>query len=75
MDLDHIRERLTGGFRPFLLLTADGREYPVRHPEFVMVGPRSLAVVDENGIIVTFDPWHIVAIKDLRRKSNGSRKR
>ena len=75
VKFDHIRQRLSGGFRPFLLLTSDGREYAVRHPEFVMVGPRSLAVVDDNGIIVTFDPLHIVAIKDMPRKRNGASKR
>lgn len=75
MNLQQIRLRLSGGFRPFHLLTSDGREYAVRHPEFVMIGPRSLAVVDESGYIVTFDPLHIVAIRDMPRKKNGAAKR
>ena len=75
MNLRQIRLRLSGGFRPFYLLTSDGREYAVRHPEFVMIGPRSLAVVHESGYIVTFDPLHIVAIKDMPAKKNGASKR
>ena len=41
----------------------------------VLVAPRSLAVVDREGEIVTLDALHIVAIKNLRVKANGSAKR
>ena len=75
MNLQQVRLRLSGGFRPFSVLTSEGREYPVRHPEFVLVGPRSLAIVDESGYIVTLDPLHIVAIKDMSRRKNGASKR
>jgi hypothetical protein len=46
----------------------------VRHPEWVLVGPRGLAVLDKNGEIATLDPLHIVAIKDLPPKKNGTAK-
>jgi hypothetical protein len=73
VNIESVRQRLTGGgFRPFALLTSDGREYAVRHPELVLVGPRSLAVLDADGEIATVDPLHIVAIKDLRAKKNGA---
>ena len=76
MNLERIRRRLSGGgFHPFALRTADGREYPVRHPEMVLVAPRSLAVVDRDGEIVTLDALHIVAIKDLRARTNGASRR
>jgi len=75
MNLDRIRQRLTGGFRPFSLRTSNGREYAVRHPELVLVAARTLAVVDADGEIVTLDPLHIVAIKNLRPTRNGSRRR
>jgi hypothetical protein len=45
MNIERVRQRLTGGFRPFSLRTSDGQEYAVPHPEFVLVGPRSLAVL------------------------------
>jgi len=38
----------------------------VRHPEMVLVAPRSLAVVDGDGEIVTVDALHLVAIKNLQ---------
>jgi hypothetical protein len=76
MNLERIRQRiLGGGFRPFALRTSDGREYAVRHPEMVLVAPRSVAVVDTDGEIVTVDGLHIVAIKNLKAGSNGRSKR
>jgi hypothetical protein len=76
MDLGRIRQRVSGGgFRSFALRTSDGREYAVRHPELVLVGPRSVGVLDRDGEIVTVDALHIVAVKDLRARSNGRQKR
>lgn len=74
MNMDRVRERLSGGFRPFSLRTSDGREYAVLHPEFVLIGRSSLAVLDHDREVATLDPLHIVAIKDLPRRKNGSTK-
>ena len=73
--MDRVRERLSGGFRPFSLRTSDGREYPVLHPEFVLLGRSSLAVLDHDREVATLDPLRIVAIKDLPRKKNGASER
>ena len=73
MTMDRLRQRLSGGVRPFLLRTSDGREYNVPHPEFVLIGRHSLAVLDKDWEIATLDPVHIVAIKDLPAKKNGKR--
>ena len=76
MNVERIRLRVSGGgFHPFALRTSDGREYAVRHPEMLLIAPRSLAVVDPDGEIVTLDGLHIVAIKNLRAKANGTSKR
>jgi hypothetical protein len=53
MNIEKIRKRLAGGFRPFQIRTSDGREYDVPHPEFIMVAPREIAVVDKDGFIDT----------------------
>jgi hypothetical protein len=76
MNLEGIRQRVSGGgFRPFALRTSDGREYAVRHPELVLIAPRSVAVVDRDGEIVTIDALHITAVKNLRAGTNdGSRR-
>jgi hypothetical protein len=52
--LDQLRKT---PFVPFLLLTADGREYRVRHPELIAIGPtsRTCAVVAEDNHIATLD--------------------
>ncbi len=70
MNITQIRQRLTSGFRPFALRTSDGREYAVRHPECILVGTRDVGVLDNEGFIVTLDPLHIVAIKNLK---NGAK--
>ena len=76
MNLDRIRLRVSGGgFHPFAVRTSDGREYAVRHPEMVLVAPRSVGVVDREGEIVTLDALHIVGIKNLRAKTNSPSKR
>jgi hypothetical protein len=71
MTAERIRWRLSGGFRPFCLRTSDGREYAVRYPEWILLGPRTLGVLDLDGEIVTLDLLHVVALKDLPRRKNG----
>jgi hypothetical protein len=74
MNLERIRQRFAGGFRPFSLRTSDGREYEVRHPECVLIGRHRLAVLDADKEIATLDPLHVVALKDLRPRKNGASK-
>ena len=71
MNLDKIRERFVGEFRPFSLRTSDGREYAIRHPQALMYGPRGVVVLDRDGAFVILDAIHVVALKDLRAKRNG----
>lgn len=75
MNMERVRQRLTGGFRPFCLRTSDGHEYAVPHPEFVLIGRNSLAVLDDDREVAMLDPLHIVALKDLPAKKNGARKK
>lgn len=71
MNLDRIRERFTGEFRPFSLRTSDGREYAVMHPQELAVGPRGVVVVDRDGAFVILDAIHVVVLKDLASKRSG----
>ena len=74
MSIDEIRKRLTGGFRPFVLRTSDGREFPVPHPEFIALGKSDVAVVDKTGDINVLEALHIVSIKTPKAKNSaGSR--
>ena len=75
MNVDHIRARLTGGFRPFALITSSGDKYPVPHPEFILVTQRTVVVADEEGFTTLLEPLHITGIEDIRVRKNGRRKR
>jgi len=41
----------------------------------VLVAPRSLAVVDRDGEIVTLDALHVVGIENLGARTNGPPRR
>lgn len=75
MNMGRIRQRLSGGIRPFCLRTSDGHEYAVPHPEFILLGRHTLAVLDTDREVATLDPLHVVAIKDLPGEKNGASKR
>jgi hypothetical protein len=64
-----IRKRISGGFQPFVIRTSDGREFKVPHPEFILLAPHSVAVVDHEGSINTIALLHIASIKDLSLRS------
>ena len=66
MNLDKIRKQLTGGFRPFVIRTSDGREFDVPHPEFIALGKGDIAVVDKDGDINVLDSLHIVSLKSMK---------
>jgi len=71
MNAERIRRRLSCGFRAFSLRTSNGREYTVKHPEWILPGPRTLGVLDSDGEIVTLDLLHIVGLKNLPRSNGG----
>ena len=71
MNMEAIRQRFSSEFKPFSILTSDGRKYAVRHPWSFMLGPRALMVLSREGQVVALDPLHIVALKNLPPKANG----
>jgi hypothetical protein len=66
MNVERIRKRLSGGFRPFVLCTSDGREYQIPHPEFIALNKYDVVVVNPNGEIDILDALHIVSIKLMK---------
>jgi hypothetical protein len=64
MSLEDIRKRLANGFRPFVIRTSDGREFPVPHREFVFLTKRSVIVADEEGYVDILDPLHIASVRE-----------
>ncbi len=72
MNVQELKKRLSGGFRPFAIRTTDGQEFVIPHPEFLLIGKYSIAVRDKEGFINTLDPLHIVSAKELSRRNGGS---
>ena len=72
MNLDRIRERLANGFKPFVLELSSGKQVPVLHPDFVIVGKGVVVVVGEDDSVATLDALHIASIEDL--PAHGSKR-
>jgi hypothetical protein len=72
MNVQKLKKRLTGGFRPFAIRTTDGQEFAIPHPEFILIGKYRIAVLDKQGFINNLDPVHIVSARDLSRRNGGS---
>ena len=54
-------------FQPFTIRLVDGREYPVRHPEFVAASPRTVVVIHPDTDAVTvLEPGLIISLEGLR---------
>jgi hypothetical protein len=53
---------------PLVIRTSDGKEFPVPHPEFVLVGRFNVAIEDEDGAFDIVDPLHIVSIRPATKK-------
>jgi hypothetical protein len=74
MNVEKIRRHLSGGFRPFILRTSDGREYQIPHPEFILLGKYYVAVVDSRGDMDILEPLHIVSINLIKPESKAGSK-
>ena len=64
MNLDTIRNRLLGPFKPFTLHLTDGRKIPVPHRDFIAVGKGIVVVVDDRDVDQVVDALHIVSVED-----------
>jgi hypothetical protein len=70
MNRGMIRRQLVGQ-KPLTIRTSDGKEFPVPHPEFVLVGRHNIVIEDEKGLLDIIDPLHVVSIRPgSRRKTH-----
>lgn len=70
MSRELIRQQLVGQ-GPFLIRTSDGQEFPVPHPEFVLIGRHNLVIENAKGLLDIIDPLHVVSIRpSARRKTH-----
>ena len=64
MSLEEIRRRVNDGFRPFVIRTSDGREFPAPHKEFVFLTKRSVVIADQEGYVDILDPLYIASLHE-----------
>jgi len=70
MNREMIRQQLVGQ-KPLTIRTSDGKEFPVPHPEFVLVGRHNIVIEDKKGLLDIIDPLHVVSIRPgSRRKTH-----
>ena len=75
MNVERIRLRLKGGFKPFCVVTSSGDKYPVPHPEFIFLTQRVVIIADRRGYTVNLDPLHIVALQEITGRGSNNRRR
>ena len=68
MHTDQIRDRMRGGFKPFVLHLSDGRKFKIGHPHSILVGKWTLAVLSPDDLVETLDPLDIVSVEDMKSK-------
>ena len=74
MNLDRIRERLSNGFKPFVLELSSGKRVAVPHPDFISIGKSVVAVIGKNDSITTADALHIVSMEDMPARKRQRQK-
>jgi hypothetical protein len=67
MNRELIRQQLVGQ-KPLTIRASDGKEFPVPHPEFVLVGRHNIVIEDEKGLLYIIDPLHVVSIRSGTRR-------
>lgn len=76
MDSRIIREALLQRpFKPFSMHLVDGRELPVRHPEYVAVSPRNILFInDPDEAIIWIEPLLVVTLDSTNaaKPTNGA---
>ncbi len=65
MNLAQLRQRLQNSFRPFIMLTKDGRRFEVPHQDFIAVGKNVIVILDQHDHSTKIDALHIHSIEDL----------
>ena len=72
VNVQELKKRLSGGFRPLAIRTADGQEFAIPHPEFPLLGKNSIAVRDRKAssirwtLSTLFQPESFLAVMSAR---------
>ena len=60
-------------FTPFFVKTSDGKQYRVKHPDYVAISPKGgrISLYDDEETTTTLRALHIVAVEKLRARARG----
>ena len=60
-------------FVPFLIKTSNGKQYRVKHPDYVALSPKGgyLSVYADEEVSTMLSVRHIVAVEPQRRRSKA----
>jgi len=71
LNLEMIRQKVHGPFRPFVLHLSDGRKFPVPHPDFILIGKNMVIVNNEQDVAQYIDALHIVSLEEADHSRSG----
>ena len=60
-------------FVPFLIKTSDGKQYRVKHPDYVAISPKGgrITVFADEEVSTTLSALHMVAVEPQLRRSRA----
>ena len=60
-------------FVPFLIKTSDGKQYRVKHPDYVAISPKGgrITVYADEEVSTTLSALHMVAVEPQLRRSRA----
>jgi len=60
-------------FVPFLINTSDGKQYRVKHPDYVAISPKGgrITFYSDEEVSTTLSALHIVAVEPQLRRSRA----
>jgi hypothetical protein len=60
-------------FAPFMVKTSDGKQYRVKHPDYVAISPKGgrITLYDDEETTTTVSALHMVAVEVLRTRSKA----
>ena len=71
---DEIRKHLeVVPFVPFVIKTSDGKQYRVKHPDYVAISPKGgrITFYSDEEVSTTLSALHIVAVEPQLRRSRA----
>jgi hypothetical protein len=72
---DEVRKLLHAEpFLPFTIRTSDGKQYRVKHPDYVAISPKGgrITVYADEETSTTLSALHMVAVAPLTRRSRAN---